>query len=156
MGECDPHRRPPRNESNARQLLSRLRESGRIRPTRCSPADDTPIERVRRYERFLLNERGLKPTTVKRYHSTVRAFPATIPNSEQRHTAGAHELRAGVDTNTIRAWLGHARLDTTNIYVEIDVESPRALSASNRLPITLSQLPTNTGPQLAALGQMLV
>ncbi|MDE0623097.1 MAG: tyrosine-type recombinase/integrase [Bryobacterales bacterium] len=40
-----------------------------------------------------------------------------------RHTAGTHQLRAGVDINTIRAWLGHARLDTTNIYVEIDVEA---------------------------------
>lgn len=40
-----------------------------------------------------------------------------------RHTAGTHQLRAGVDINTIRAWLGHARLDTTNIYVEIDIEA---------------------------------
>ena len=46
-----------------------------------------------------------------------------------RHTAGTHQLRAGVDINTIRAWLGHARLDTTNIYVEIDVEAKqRALA----------------------------
>jgi hypothetical protein len=31
-------------------------------------------------------------------------------------------LRAGVDINTIRAWLGHVSLDTTNIYAEIDLE----------------------------------
>ena len=30
-------------------------------------------------------------------------------------------MRAGVDINTIRAWLGHAGLDTTNIYAEIDL-----------------------------------
>ena len=26
-----------------------------------------------------------------------------------------------MDINTIRAWLGHARIDTTNVYAEIDV-----------------------------------
>ena len=31
-------------------------------------------------------------------------------------------LREGVDLNTIRAWLGHASLDTTTIYAEIDLE----------------------------------
>jgi hypothetical protein len=33
-----------------------------------------------------------------------------------------HLLRAGVDINTIRAWLGHVSLDTTNIYAEADLE----------------------------------
>jgi integrase/recombinase XerD len=27
-----------------------------------------------------------------------------------------------VDINTIRAWLGHVSLDTTNIYAEVDLE----------------------------------
>jgi hypothetical protein len=27
-----------------------------------------------------------------------------------------------VDINTIRAWLGHVSLDTTNIYAEMDLE----------------------------------
>ena len=40
-----------------------------------------------------------------------------------RHTTATHLLRAGVDINTIRAWLGHANLSTTNIYAEIDVET---------------------------------
>ncbi|MDE0025706.1 MAG: tyrosine-type recombinase/integrase [Spirochaetaceae bacterium] len=39
-----------------------------------------------------------------------------------RHTSDCHLLQAGVDLNTIRAWLGHASLDTTNIYAEIDLE----------------------------------
>ena len=39
-----------------------------------------------------------------------------------RHTSACALLRAGVDLNTIRAWLGHASLDTTNIYAEIDLE----------------------------------
>jgi hypothetical protein len=39
-----------------------------------------------------------------------------------RHAAAVHLLRAGVDINTIRAWLGHISLDTTNIYAEVDLE----------------------------------
>lgn len=39
-----------------------------------------------------------------------------------RHTTAVHLLRAGVDINTIRAWLGHVSLDTTNVYAEVDLE----------------------------------
>ena len=39
-----------------------------------------------------------------------------------RHTAATHLLRSGVDLNTIRAWLGHVRLDTTTVYAEIDLQ----------------------------------
>ena len=46
-----------------------------------------------------------------------RVSPHTI-----RHTTATHLLRAGVDINTIRAWLGHVSLATTNVYAEIDLE----------------------------------
>lgn len=53
-----------------------------------------------------------------------RVSPHTI-----RHTTGTHLLRAGVDINTIRAWLGHVSLSTTNIYAEVDMEmKAKALS----------------------------
>ena len=46
-----------------------------------------------------------------------------------RHTTATHLLRAGVDINTIRAWLGHVSLNTTNIYAETDLETKaRALA----------------------------
>lgn len=38
-----------------------------------------------------------------------------------RHTTATHLLRSGVDINTIRAWLGHVSVDTTNIYAETDL-----------------------------------
>ena len=47
-----------------------------------------------------------------------RVSPHTI-----RHTTATHLLQAGVDINTIRAWLGHVSLDTTHIYAEIDLEA---------------------------------
>jgi integrase/recombinase XerD len=39
-----------------------------------------------------------------------------------RHTTATHLLRSGVDINTIRAWLGHVSLTTTNVYAEVDLE----------------------------------
>jgi site-specific recombinase XerD len=54
-----------------------------------------------------------------------RISPHTI-----RHTTATHLLRAGVDLNTIRAWLGHVSLDTTNIYAETDLAlKAKALAA---------------------------
>ena len=46
-----------------------------------------------------------------------RVSPHTI-----RHTTATHLLRSGVDINTIRAWLGHVCLSTTNVYAEVDLE----------------------------------
>ncbi len=46
-----------------------------------------------------------------------RISPHTI-----RHTTATHLLRSGVDINTIRAWMGHVSIDTTNIYAEVDLE----------------------------------
>jgi integrase/recombinase XerD len=54
-----------------------------------------------------------------------RVSPHTI-----RHTTATHLLRAGVDINTIRAWLGHVSVDTTNVYAEVDLEmKAKALAA---------------------------
>jgi integrase/recombinase XerD len=47
-----------------------------------------------------------------------RVSPHTI-----RHSTACHLLRAGVDINTIRGWLGHVLLDTTNVYAEIDLQA---------------------------------
>lgn len=57
--------------------------------------------------------------------ATKRVSPHTI-----RHTTATHLLRAGVDINTIRAWLGHVSLATTNIYAEVDLEMKAKALAS--------------------------
>ncbi|HWC18342.1 MAG: tyrosine-type recombinase/integrase [Blastocatellia bacterium] len=56
--------------------------------------------------------------------ATKRVSPHSI-----RHTCATHLLRAGVDINTIRAWLGHVSLDTTNVYAETDLEMKAAALA---------------------------
>jgi integrase/recombinase XerD len=46
-----------------------------------------------------------------------------------RHSTATHLLRSGADINTVRAWLGHVSLTTTNIYAETDLETKaRALA----------------------------
>ena len=57
--------------------------------------------------------------------ATKRVSPHCI-----RHTTASYLLRAGVDINTIRAWLGHVSLNTTNFYAEIDLEMKAKALAS--------------------------
>ena len=38
-----------------------------------------------------------------------------------RHTTACHMTFARVDINTVRAWLGHSSIDTTNVYAEINL-----------------------------------
>lgn len=47
-----------------------------------------------------------------------------------RHTTAMHLLQSNVDLAMIRSWLGHASIETTNTYVEIDLEMKRRTLAS--------------------------
>lgn len=47
-----------------------------------------------------------------------------------RHTTAMHLLQSNVDLAMIRSWLGHASIQTTNTYVEIDLEMKRRTLAS--------------------------
>ena len=46
----------------------------------------------------------------------------TVSPHTIRHTTAMHLLRAGNDVNIVSYWLGHADINTTHIYVEIDME----------------------------------
>lgn len=61
---------------------------------------------------------------------TKRVSPHVI-----RHTTATHLLRAGVDINTLRAWLGHVSINTTNIYAETDLET-KARALATCTPVT--------------------
>lgn len=80
-----------------------------------------------------LNVRGQPTTRFGIYSLVARCVDKaaeTVPSLRDkqvsphaiRHTTAVHLLRAGVDINTIRAWLGHASLETTNRYAEVDLE----------------------------------
>jgi site-specific recombinase XerD len=96
--------------------------------TRAQGPRDAPV---------FLNVRG-KPITRFGIHTllarNVEKATATTPSLKSkrvsphtiRHTTAVHLLRAGVDINTIRAWLGHVSLETTNRYAEVDLEMKAA------------------------------
>ena len=113
-----------------------------------------------------LNRRG-KPLTrfgiytlVERYAAVVartnpeitkkRLSPHTI-----RHTTATHLLRAGVDINTIRAWLGHVSLTTTNIYAEVDLQMKAQALALCEIKNGKAQKPWRTDAGLMAFLQAL-
>jgi site-specific recombinase XerD len=84
-------------------------------------------------EHVFLNRRG-QPLTRFGIHALVERYAARVatqlPSVSKkrvsphtiRHTTATHLLRSGVDINTIRAWLGHVCLSTTNVYAEVDLE----------------------------------
>ena len=50
-----------------------------------------------------------------------------------RHTAAMQLLHAGVDTSVIALWLGHEKVDTTQIYLHADLEiKQRALERTSQ------------------------
>ena len=84
-------------------------------------------------ENVFLNRRG-QPLTRFGIHALVERYAAIVTRARPalakkhvsphviRHTAATHLLRSGVDINTIRAWMGHVWLTTTNVYAEVDLE----------------------------------
>jgi len=91
----------------------------------------SPITRFGIYalvRRYALRAKATEPSMARK-----RVSPHTI-----RHSTACHLLRAGVDINTIRGWLGHVSVDTTNVYAEIDLEMKAA---------ALSKCDIGTDPQ---------
>lgn len=67
--------------------------------------------------------------------SKKRIHPHTV-----RHATALHLLQSGVDLNTVRCWLGHASVVTTNRYVEMDLEAKRAALEGTK-PLQKGPLP---------------
>jgi len=85
-------------------------------------------------ERVFLNRYGHPITRfgvydlVKRsIRRAVRGMPSLATKNVSPHTmrrsTATHLLRGGVDINTVRDWLGHVSVDTTNIYARVDLET---------------------------------
>ena len=102
-------------------------------------------------ERLFLNRYGAPVTRfgihtlVERHGMTAKERTPSMKNKRIsphtiRHSTACHLLRAGADINTIRGWLGHVSLDTTNVYAEIDLQMKA--DALARCEITASTAPT--------------
>jgi site-specific recombinase XerD len=124
-------------EWNGQAYVQILGKGGRTRQCPLWPATVREINALivnrQPHEPVFLNrllqpyKRGGIFDLVKRYGQRAAAVVPSIAGKRVsphiiRHTTAMHLLKAGVDINTIRAWLGHVSLSTTNIYAEIDLE----------------------------------
>jgi integrase/recombinase XerD len=89
-------------------------------------------------ERYALKARIKMPSL-----ATKRVSPHSI-----RHSTASHLLHAGVDINTIRAWLGHVSLETTNIYAETNLEIKAKALAMCEIEERKSKRPWREDPGL--------
>ena len=95
-------------------------------------------------ERVFLNANGSPITRFGIRHITrkygVQAQAQHLSASKQvtphtiRHTTAMHLLRSGNDINMVSYWLGHTDINTTHIYVEIDMEIKRKMIAKAGAP----------------------
>ena len=103
-------------------------------------------------ERLFLNANGAPVTRFGIRHITRKyAVSAqsrcsslktkTVSPHTIRHTTAMHLLRAGNDINMVGYWLGHADINTTHIYVEIDMEMKRKMLTKAAAPHVSKALP---------------
>ncbi len=63
------------------------------------------------------------------FHRAADSMPALrrkhLTAHSLRHTTAVHLLRAGVEINVIKAWLGHADVSTTSRYLDLDLDTKR-------------------------------
>jgi site-specific recombinase XerD len=87
------------------------------------PSDSPAFLNVRGHP---ITRHGVYALVVRTMDQAAEAVPSLrdkrVSPHTFRHSTAVHLLRAGVDINTIRAWLGHVSLETTNRYAEIDLE----------------------------------
>ena len=113
---------------------------GKGNKTRHCPLWDSTAELLKGYvegrpeqESVFLNRYGESITRfgiyelVKKYAKSIESQCPSIKNKRLsphtlRHPTASHLLQAGVDINTIRVWLGHVSINTTNIYAEVNLE----------------------------------
>jgi len=76
-----------------------------------------------------LSRFGLRYIVANRVAEAAKVCPSLfkrkITPHTWRHTTAMHLLQSNVDLSMIRSWLGHASIETTNGYVEIDLEMKR-------------------------------
>jgi site-specific recombinase XerD len=92
-----------------------------------------PTSRGRR-----LSRDGLERRLTKHVTTAAQTRPSlhekNITPHTLRHTAAMQLLHAGVDTTMIALWLGHERVDTTQIYLHADLALKERALARTRPP----------------------
>jgi integrase/recombinase XerC len=90
--------------------------------------DDQPVF-ISRYGRPL-GASGVRYKLAQYVAAAAKASPSLpkkrITPHSFRHAAAVSLVSSGTDVTVIRSWLGHASLDTTNLYAQANLEAKRA------------------------------
>ena len=103
-------------------------------------------------EQFFLNANGsgitrfgvryvIRKYAAKAENACVSISSKSVSPHTIRHTTAMHLLRAGNDINMVSYWLGHAHINTTHVYVEIDMDMKRQMLEKARAPADNNALP---------------
>lgn len=88
---------------------------------------------------------GLRHIVGKHAAAAGRKCPSlsakTVNPHTIRHTTAMHLLRSGNDINMVSYWLGHAQINTTHTYLEIDMEMKRRMLQKTGAPTVQVPLP---------------
>ena len=96
-------------------------------------------------QHLFLNANGVPITRFGIRHITAKYAAAgqhrcpsiqtkTVSPHTIRHTTAMHLLRSGNDVNMVSYWLGHVDINTTHIYLEIDMEMKRKMLERTHAP----------------------
>jgi integrase/recombinase XerD len=92
-----------------------------------------PTIRGRRLTRDALERRlAIHPAHAAQHQPSLREKNVTLHTL--RHTAAMQLLHAGVDTTVIALWLGHERVETTQIYLHADLALKEKALARTKPP----------------------
>ncbi len=98
-------------------------------------------------EHLFLNDRG-KPITrfgighiINKYAQKASQICPSLNHKSVgphtfRHSTAMHLIQAGNDINMVKLWLGHADINTTHMYVEINMEMKRKILNTTQSPTT--------------------
>ncbi|PYT22460.1 MAG: hypothetical protein DMG57_35225 [Acidobacteria bacterium] len=110
---------------------------------------------------FLLPRSGDFPTLYQSLRLALHQAAQRVSCSDRvtphrlRHYSGDSSLASQVDINTIRRWLGHVSLETTNIYAETDMAMKARALAMCEVKQVKRLKPWRDDPDLLAFLQKL-
>lgn len=134
---------------NIRERLVTL--TGKGRKTRVTPLWPSTVEHLRVYlrryrrkpvpeakDRFFINQRGgaftrfgIHALVARHLCAAAKQCPSLksrkLSTHSLRHTTAAHLLESNVEPNVIKAWLGHASVESTDRYLDTDVTHKRKI-----------------------------
>ncbi len=117
-----------------------------------NPADSKQQHLFLNHRNYPITRFGIR-YIVKKY--TKAALPTqptlkhkTVSPHTFRHTTAMHLLQAGNELNMVRMWLGHASLNTTHMYVEIDMKMKERILATTTPPPASEKPPKWQQPEI--------